>query len=243
MEIMFDTANLAEIERMAQIYPFAGVTSNPTILKAAGKIDFFPHFRAIRRIIGPERSLHIQVVARTADGMVTDAHRILEGVDPEVYIKIPVNEAGLQAIKQLKGEGVRVTGTAIYSITQSLLAIAAGVDYLAPYYNRMEAIDIDAPETIRTIADAIAADGAPTRILAASFKNVAQVTRCLRAGAHSVTLAPNLLRNAVAGAHIGAAVDRFNRDWQVTFGTQEIPDPAAGDPIEQGLQGVLAAKG
>ena len=241
MEIMFDTANLAEIERMAQIYPFTGVTSNPTILKAAGKVDFFPHFRAIRRVIGAERSLHIQVVARTADGMVTDAHRILEGVDPGVYIKIPVNEAGLQAIKRLKGEGIRVTGTAIYSITQSLLAIAAGVDYLAPYYNRMEAIDIDAPETIRTIADAIAAAGAPTRILAASFKNVAQVTRCLRAGAHSVTLAPNLLRYAVAGAHISAAVDRFTRDWEVNFGVAEIPVPDATPATGPGLDQVLAA--
>ncbi len=235
MEIMFDTANLAEIERMAAVYPFTGVTSNPTILKAAGKVDFYPHFREIRRLIGPERSLHIQVVARTADGMVADAHRILEGIDPEVFVKIPVNEAGLQAIKRLKSEGVKITGTAIYSITQSLLAIAAGVDYLAPYYNRMEAIDIDAPDTIRTIADAIRVDGSSTRILAASFKNVAQVTRCLRAGAHSVTLAPNLLRNAVAGAHIAAAVDKFTRDWEVNFGVAEIPPPdgagVAEDPL------------
>lgn len=237
MEIMFDTANLAEIERMAVVYPFTGVTSNPTILKAAGKVDFYPHFRTIRRIIGPDRSLHIQVVSRTAKGMVADAHRILEGIDADVYIKIPVNEAGLQAINQLKAEGVKITGTAIYSITQSLLAIAAEVDYLAPYYNRMEAIDIDAPETIRTIADAIASDGAGTRILAASFKNVAQVTRCLRAGAHSVTLAPNLLRNAVAGAHISAAVDKFTRDWEVNFGVAEIPTPdvmdATPDPLAE----------
>jgi TalC/MipB family fructose-6-phosphate aldolase len=243
MEIMFDTANLAEIERMAVIYPFSGVTSNPTILKAAGRVDFFPHFRAIRRIIGARRSLHIQVVARTADGMVTDAHRILEGIDADVYIKIPVNEAGLQAINRLKAEGVKVTGTAIYSITQSLLAIAAGVDYLAPYYNRMEAIDIDAPQTIATIADAIAADGSPTRIVAASFKNVAQVTRCLRAGAHSVTLAPNLLRNAVADAHIAAAVDRFTRDWEVNFGVAEIPSPSPRDAVVDQREPVPATRG
>ena len=223
MEIMFDTANIAEIERMASIYPFTGVTSNPTILKAAGKVDFYPHFRRIRDIIGPERSLHIQVVSETADGMVADAHKILAGVDDEVFIKVPVNEPGLEAIGRLKAEGISITATAIYSITQSLLAIAAGVDYLAPYYNRMEAIDIDAPETISTLARAIASDGSPTRIVAASFKNVAQVTRCLRAGAHAVTLAPNLLRNAVGGAHIASAVDKFTRDWEANFNTRTIP--------------------
>jgi transaldolase len=222
MEIMFDTANIAEIERMASIYPFTGVTSNPTILKAAGKVDFYPHFRQIRDIIGPERSLHIQVVSETADGMVADAHKILAGVDDEVFIKVPVNEPGLEAIGRLKAEGISITATAIYSITQSLLAIAAGVDYLAPYYNRMEAIDI-APETISTLARAIASDGSPTRIVAASFKNVAQVTRCLRAGAHAVTLAPNLLRNAVGGAHIASAVDKFTRDWEANFNTRTIP--------------------
>lgn len=223
MEIMFDTANLASIERMAATYPFAGVTSNPTILKAEGRVDFYAHFRSIRGIIGPDRSLHVQVVAPDAVGMVEEAHRILSNIDEKVYIKIPLNEPGLAAINTLKAEGVRVTATAIYSITQALLAIAADVDYLAPYYNRMQAIDIDPSLMIGQLSALIRQDASRTKILAASFKNIAQVTRSLTAGAQAVTLAPHLLREALGGAHIANAVDKFAGDWKKTFGTTSLP--------------------
>lgn len=36
MELYLDTANVAEVERLARIYPLAGVTTNPSII-AAGK--------------------------------------------------------------------------------------------------------------------------------------------------------------------------------------------------------------
>lgn len=40
MEFMLDTVNLAEIKKWAQILPLAGVTSNPTIIKREGELDF-----------------------------------------------------------------------------------------------------------------------------------------------------------------------------------------------------------
>ena len=32
MELYLDTANVAEVERLARIYPLAGVTTNPSII-------------------------------------------------------------------------------------------------------------------------------------------------------------------------------------------------------------------
>ncbi|HWS31959.1 MAG TPA: transaldolase family protein, partial [Actinoplanes sp.] len=78
MEILFDTADIEAIETMTPIYPMSGVTTNPTIIKAEGPIDFYPHFRRIRSIIGRERTLHVQVLARDADGIIADAHRLLD---------------------------------------------------------------------------------------------------------------------------------------------------------------------
>lgn len=40
MEFMLDTANLADIKKFADFLPIAGVTSNPSIVKKEGKIDF-----------------------------------------------------------------------------------------------------------------------------------------------------------------------------------------------------------
>lgn len=41
MEFFLDTVNLEEITHYQKVLPLAGVTSNPTILKAAGTSTFY----------------------------------------------------------------------------------------------------------------------------------------------------------------------------------------------------------
>ena len=135
MEFMLDTINLEAIRKYQKILPLAGVTSNPSIVKQAGKIDFFAQMKEIKKTIG-QASLHVQVVGQTTEEMLEDAQTIVQQLGQETFIKIPVNEAGLAAIKQLKQANYRITATAIYTEFQGYLAIAAGADYLAPYYNR-----------------------------------------------------------------------------------------------------------
>lgn len=223
MEILFDTANLADIEALTPYYPVSGVTTNPTIIKAEGRIDFYNHFLRIREIIGTGRTLHIQVLAQTADGIVADAHRLLDQVDDQVFVKIPTTEQGIRAMRLLKDEGIGVTATAIYSKTQGMLAIAAGADYIAPYFNRMESLDIDTSATIKSLAKFIDRHGASCKIMAASFKNVAQVSAAFEAGAAAVTLPPALLRASLAAPDVTQAVNAFADDWYETFGSHELP--------------------
>jgi len=223
MEILFDTANLADLAELTPIYPVAGVTTNPTIIKAEGKIDFYPHFRRIREIIGPHRTLHIQVLASDADGMVAEAHKLLERIDSQVYAKIPTTEAGIQAMRRLSEEGIGVTATAIYSKTQGMLAVAAGATYIAPYFNRMESLDIDTVATIKSLSRFIDQHGAACKVMAASFKNVAQVSAAFEAGAKAVTVPPRLLQAALHVPDVLTAVDDFNQDWYDTFGTTTLP--------------------
>ncbi|MDF1489200.1 fructose-6-phosphate aldolase [Tessaracoccus caeni] len=223
MEILFDTANLDDIERLTPIYPVSGVTTNPSIVKAEGRIDFYPHLRRIREIIGTERTLHVQVLAKDAQGMIDDAHRLLDKIDDQIYPKIPTTEAGLHAMRVLKDEGIKVTATGIYSKAQGMLVIAAGVDYLAPYVNRMEAFGIDAFGTLEAMAGFIARSGSPSKIVAASFKNVSQVTTAFEVGCQAITVAPELLTQALAAPHIVSAVDTFVADWESVFGTTALP--------------------
>ena len=226
MEFLFDTANLDEIRSYGEIFPYTGVTSNPSILKKEGKVDFFAHFNALRAIIGDERTLHIQVTARNAEGMLREAAAILENVDSAVCIKVPVDEEGLKTIRALKKLGATVTATGIYAKMQGYLATAAGADYLAVYYNRMENLGVDAADVVSSLADQIANGGYSTKILGASFKNVAQLVYALESGAHAVTTPPALLREALAIAPIGKAVDDFARDWAALYGQKRIDELA-----------------
>lgn len=222
MEFLFDTANIGEIKRYIRIYPITGVTGNPTIIKKEGKIDFFNHFREIRSLIGEGRSLHIQLTAPDEETMLREADTVLSKVDEKVFIKIPANEVGLKVMGTLKKEGVGVTATAVYSKIQGYLALEAGADFIAPYYNRMENLDIDSAGTIASLAEQITKNGYKTRILAASFKNIAQVNAAIAAGAHAVTLLPNLLHEAMGLAAVGKAVEDFHDDWVSVFGEKDL---------------------
>lgn len=221
MEFILDTIHLASIKKYVNIIPLAGVTSNPSIVKKEGKIDLFKHLREIRSVIGDQASLHVQVVASDPEGIVKDAHAVLENVDRQVYIKVPVTEDGLTAIKILKGENVNVTATAIYTKFQGYLAIQAGADYIAPYFNRMENMNIDARSVISEFAKAIERDHSHTKIIAASFKNVGQVNAAFEAGAQATTMSPDILANALSMPAIGKAVTDFTADWETVFGKDE----------------------
>lgn len=123
MELYLDTANVAEVERLARIYPLAGVTTNPSII-AAGKNPVWDVLPRLQKAIGPEGTLFAQTMSRDALGMVEEAKRLSNAV-PGIVVKIPVTAEGLAAIKMLKKEGIPTLGTAVYSASQGLLAALA----------------------------------------------------------------------------------------------------------------------
>lgn len=222
MEFLLDTLNLEAIKKWHHILPLAGVTSNPTIAKKEGDIHFFQRIRDVREIIGREASLHVQVVAKDYQGILDDAAKIRQETDDDIYIKVPVTPDGLAAIKTLKAEGYNITATAIYTSMQGLLAISAGADYLAPYFNRMENLDIDATQVIKELAQAIERTGSSSKILAASFKNASQVTKALSQGAQSITAGPDIFESVFAMPSIAKAVNDFADDWKASQYSEHI---------------------
>lgn len=218
MEFIVDTVNLEEIKDAVEHMPIVGVTSNPSIVKQTSPENFFEHMRKIRKIIGMERSLHVQVISKNSDEMVAEAHRILKEIDDQVYIKVPVSYEGIKAIKTLKAEGVKVTATAVYDLMQAYMALAANVDYIAPYVNRIGNLGADPMDLISNLSDRIAVDGYNTKIVAASFKGVQQVRDSFNFGAHAITAPVAVLKQIFANPNIEKAVDDFNKDWYAMYG-------------------------
>ena len=224
MKYLLDTANLDEIRELCEYLPIAGVTSNPSIVKKEGAIPFFAHMREIRSIIGNVRPLHIQVTATDYDGMMRDVEAVFRHVDEKVYIKVPVDFAGVKVIKALKRQGANVTATAVYGMDQAFIALEAGADCIAPYFNRMEALGTDAASVVGNISGIINHYGYETEILAASFKQPTQIDRAILAGAHSVTVAPDVLREVFAKKIVKDAVQAFSDDWSSLYGGKTLAE-------------------
>ena len=218
MELIIDTVDLNEIKEAVEYMPIVGVTSNPSIVKKTNPKDFFEHMRTIREIIGKDRSLHIQVISKDCDSMVKEAHRILEEVDRQVYIKVPVSYEGIKAIKMLKEENIHVTATAVYDLMQGYMALAAGADYIAPYVNRIGNLGADPMELIYELSNRIIMDNYDTKIVAASFKGVEQIKNALNNGAQAITAPVGILKQIFKNPNIEKAVDDFNADWYSMYG-------------------------
>ncbi len=220
MEILLDTANIEQIKKYMGLYEVVGVTTNPTIISRE-KAEFWPLLEEIKSLIG-DKQLHVQVTADTWEEMVKEAECIQERLGKETYIKVPVNEQGICAMKHLKAQGANVTATAVYSIQQAMLAASVGADYMAPYFNRMNNLNMDSKKVVAEIADLYKMHGKSTKILAASFKNTEQVLDSLKAGAHAVTVSVDLLTMMVDNAIIRFAVDGFKQDWINLYGNKKI---------------------
>lgn len=224
MELMLDTANLAQIERGLATYPISGVTTNPTIIKAEGGVDFFPHMQKIRELIGENRSLHVQVVSTEYASILAEAEKVLSLLGPSTYIKIPVTEQGLQAIRILCAKGVNVTATAIYTTLQGILAMLSGARYLAVYYNRMLNIDIDAAKVIKDLSSLLWANSTSCQVLAASFKNISEITTAYANGASCCTVPFSLLTTGLSMPSITKAVHDFSTNWEDVYGKRTLLD-------------------
>lgn len=220
MEIILDTANLKDIRRYNDIYDITGVTSNPTIL-AREKAEFFPLLLEIRSIIG-DKQLHVQVTGTSCEEMLKEAETLTDRLGKDTYIKVPTNEEGIKTMKVLKSRGYKVTATAIYMPQQAMLAASVGADYVAPYFNRMNNMNVDSKKAIADMAWLFEHNNIRTKIVAASFKNTQQIMDSLMAGAQAVTVSPELYTQMVENPMIDSAIAGFAADWEATYGDKRI---------------------
>jgi len=221
---MLDSANLKDLEKALDIYPISGVTTNPQQIEAEGCIDFFAHLKSIRALLGPDRSLHVQVLGQNRETIIGEAEKICSILGEETYVSIPVTEEGLKAIRALTERGFNITATTVFSTIQGILAMLSGVKYVAVFYDRMLNNDIDAPRVIRELSSLLWTNTSNTQVLAASFKNVTEITTSYANGAGCCTVRPEILSTGLAMPSIQKAVSDFRKNWEETYGNKTILD-------------------
>ncbi len=223
MLYVLDTADLSDIRYANECYPLDGVTTNPSLI-AKEQAEFLPLVKEIRAILGDEKMLCIQTLAKTCAEIVRDGEALQEAVGGRLYLKIPISEAALQATPLLKAKGIGVLMTAIFTPAQALLSARAGADLVAPYVNRLDSIVGDGVAVVGEIVRQLALFSPDCKVLAASFKNAEQVHKCASVGCHSVTLPLELLQALISHPMTDAAVQGFDRDWSKVYGNRSISD-------------------
>ena len=211
MQFFVDTADLDEIREANDMGVLDGVTTNPSLVKDEGNVDFHEHVFKICEIVDGDVSA--EVTATNFDGMMEEAHQ-LHQIHENVVVKIPLIKDGIKALRALDEEGIETNCTLCFSPTQALLAAKAGADYISPFLGRIDDISSDGMgliEEIVRIYDNYAFD---TDILAASIRHPTHVKRAALAGADVATMPFETLLNLLDHPLTDRGLERFLEDWR-----------------------------
>ena len=211
MQIFLDTAIIEEIEKGARMGVISGVTTNPSLLARAGHKDYEAAVKKICSIIpGP---VSAEVVVEEKGAMLEQARQIADWA-PNVVIKIPSTIEGLEVIKTLSAENIKVNMTLCFSLNQAILGVLAGAAYISPFVGRMDDIGHDGMELVKEMVDVFKAYQFGTEIIAASIRHPRHCVAAAKAGAHIATVPYKVLEQMMKHPLTDLGIARFMEDWQ-----------------------------
>lgn len=217
MQIYLDTADIDAVTRLARTLPLAGVTTNPSIIAAAG-VPIRQRLPELHQALAGKGRLFAQVLAGNAKEMVKEAFELRRCI-ADLIVKVPATAEGLAAIKILHSEGIPTLGTAVYGAAQGLFSALAGAEYVAPYVNRIDAQGGNGIQTVSELQQLLTLHAPHATVLVASFKTPRQALDCMLAGCRAITLPVDVAEQFINTPAVLAAVEKFDNDWKKAFGS------------------------
>jgi transaldolase len=209
MKLFLDTADIEEIRTVHRWGVLDGVTTNPSLYaKVGGSYE-----SVLEEICGiTSGPVSAEVVADDVDGMLREG-RAFSKIAPNIVVKVPMSETGLEAISRFAEEGIKTNCTLIFSSNQGLLAAKAGASLLSPFVGRLDDINQDGMDVVRELAAIIDMHGLESEVLAASVRHPRHVTDAALAGAHVATLPFKVFQQMVHHPLTDKGIVQFKADW------------------------------
>ena len=212
MKFFVDTAEIADIKELHDTGLLDGVTTNPSLIKKAGR-DFIEVVKEICSICpGP---VSAEVVALDHAGMMKEAETLRKIAD-NIAIKVPLTIDGLKTCKALTGDGTMVNVTLCFSANQALLAAKAGATFISPFVGRLDDISQPGIELIADIRLIYDNYDYATQILVASVRNPIHILESAKIGADVMTAPPAVIRQLFKHPLTDNGIAAFLKDWEAT---------------------------
>lgn len=220
--LFLDTGNVDLIKKYLDLAIIHGVTTNPTIMKKDGVTGGFNAIKdrsiEIANLIYP---LPLSVEASSPEGnkdeLLAQAEEFAAWA-PNINIKIPfIDQNGnphTEVIAKLSKEGICVNATAMMSVSQCLIAANAGAQYVSIFLGRVANMGYDPIIEVQRLRALLDRVSLPAQIIAASSREALNVIQWFEAGAHIVTVTPDLLKPCIDHPYSRETVSMFDKDSQ-----------------------------
>jgi transaldolase len=198
VKLFADGADLASMLDMYRYPVIRGFTTNPTLMRKAGIVNYAGFARQVLNAI-PDRPVSFEVFADDLGAMESQA-RVIASWGANVNVKVPVTTTtGLSTgpiIRRLSAEGVALNVTAIMTVEQ----VEAVADALVPqakaivsvFAGRVADTGVDPVPHMRACLAALK-DRPGAELLWASPRELLNVFQADEAGCHIITATTDLL--------------------------------------------------
>jgi transaldolase len=181
----------------------AGFTTNPSLLKKAGVVDYEAYARDLVAAV-PDRHISFEVISDDIPEMVAQA-RLIATWGRNVYVKLPVTttrgEPLFETVRTLSRAGVKVNMTAIFAseqVIRAIEALAGGAPAcVSVFAGRLADLGVDY-RPIMQEAVARARKTANIEIIWASTREAFNVVEADNMGCHIITAPADVLKKLPA---------------------------------------------
>jgi len=199
VKIFADGADANTIAQLAGNPLIKGFTTNPTLMRAAGVIDYECFARDVLPIV-TGRPISFEVFADEFDEMERQAHRIAPWGD-NVNVKIPITntrgESARELLCRLAADGIKVNVTAMLTTDQvrtAAAALAGGPQCFISVFAGRVADTGREPVPLMQEALEILAPHPNLELIWASPREILNVVQADRIGCHIITVTNDILK-------------------------------------------------
>lgn len=210
MQFFLDSGSLEEIRAAQRWGILNGVTTNPSLVSKEG-MDHKALIREIASITsGP---ISVETTTEHGDEMVNQGREYVTWAS-NVVVKVPCTPEGIRAASIMRGEGIRVNVTLVFSLNQALLAAKVGAYFVSPFLGRLDDIDHEGMALVRDIVQVYRNYNFSTQVLAASLRHPLHVSDAAKAGADIATVPFKVMEQLFKHPLTEAGQERFLADWR-----------------------------
>lgn len=216
VQVYADGADLAEIKRLGNAV--CGYTTNPSLLKSAGVVDYETFAKTALQYAAPA-PVSFEVLSDDLDEMERQA-RIIASWGDRAVVKIPIvnsrGESTVDVIRRLSEDRIWLNVTAVMTgadVCRAVAALRNSGHIISIFAGRIADTGRD-PETVVRDA-AMFAHPAGQKILWASTREVFNWVQAERSGADIITMTPAMIEKMLAFE--GKNLDHYTRETVQQF--------------------------
>lgn len=220
MSIFLDTGKIAEVEKYMKMGIIRGVTTNPTILLkdgvAGGVEGIKKRSIEIAKLIHPY-PLSVEVTTNDKMMMIEQAKEFSQWAE-NIVVKITIHGPNgelenMEVIHELETRhNIRINVTAMMSAQQCLLAALADATYVSIFGGRVNNMGYNTCDELKKLRKVLDDFGLKAKIIVGSTREILNIIEWLVAGAHIVTVVPNLLEGMIVHPYSKETVQMFLND-------------------------------